>query len=139
MTESKEVIGRRIREYRMARGMSARQLAELVEMSPGYLSEVERGLSSVSGEILIRIARELGTSIAVLVGEEPQGSGRQAVEIPKALSEAAEKEGWSYRTTMSLLRGKSSLRARRSSEEDREWEMQDWLRFYNQVKDYIDG
>ena len=134
---AKTEIGRCIREIRQARGLNARELASAAEMSAGYLSEVERGMSAVSSELLVRIARALQTSVGVFLGESNEMEERTPVQIPRSLSDAAEENGWSYRTTLLLLEGKMSLTARRSSEEEQEWEVHDWIKFCNKVKDFL--
>lgn len=137
MPQTKEDIGRKIRQLRNKRGVTVKDLADMVGMSAGYLSEVERGKSAVSGELLMRVGSALQTTAGVLLGEEPDSEDRNTVEIPEALSEAAKAEGWSYRTTFLLLKGKLSLTARRADEEAPVWQTHDWIGFYNQVKDFI--
>ena len=41
--EERELLGRRIRSLRKARGLSQEKLAELAEISPKYLSRIETG------------------------------------------------------------------------------------------------
>jgi transcriptional regulator with XRE-family HTH domain len=106
-------------------------------MSPGYLSEVERGQSAVSGEKLARLAVELGVSADYLLtgrGEQPAGSG---VQIPQGLSEAAEVLDLTYAQTVRLLAGKDSLVAKRSTRVEDEWTKEQWLDFYRKVKPYL--
>lgn len=130
-------LGRRIKSARLSRGMTAKDLASAARVSPSYLSEVERGASAISTEKLVRIARCLGVSLEFLLegrSEEPPGGD---VRIPAALSDAAEQLNLSYAATIRLLEGRESLIARRSRREGREWEPQDWIDFYNRVKNYL--
>lgn len=130
-------IGRRIKALRRAKDLSIQKLADAVTMSPGYLSEVERGQSAVSGEKLARLAVELGVSADYLLtgrGEQPAGSG---VQIPHGLSEAAEVLDLTYAQTLRLLAGKDSLVARRSTRTEDEWTKEQWLDFYRKVKPYL--
>jgi transcriptional regulator with XRE-family HTH domain len=53
-----------IRDRREGLGLSLRQLAARVELSPGYLSQVERGLAAPSVSTLRRIVAPLGLTIA---------------------------------------------------------------------------
>ena len=132
-------IGARIRQIRQRIGITASRLAELAEISPGYLSEVERGLAEISSQKLARIANELGVSTDELLnGESPQLAKWNHVSVPTALSTAAEDLGLSHRTTLRLLEGKQSLRARRSQKKDIEWTVEQWKDFYNKVRDILE-
>jgi transcriptional regulator with XRE-family HTH domain len=64
-------IGSRIRAFREAQGLSLRRLATLSGLSVGFLSQVERGLSSIALSSLHSVATALGRSMAELFGEEP--------------------------------------------------------------------
>jgi hypothetical protein len=104
-------------------------------ISPGYLSEVERGLSDISSEKLVRIAEALGVTVQDLLSPQPQPIGTNTVlSIPVALSEAAEELHLSFSTTKKILQGAQSLTARRSSGPQEAWSKQAWLDFYEKVK-----
>lgn len=130
----RQAIGHRIRSLRRGLEMSLQQLADRAGISPGYLSEVERGSSAPSGEKLGRIANELGTTTDyLLTGRKDQ----PAVQIPAALAAAAEQLDLTYAQTIRLLTGKLSLVARRSSAGEDEWTEAEWMSFYNKVKPYL--
>ncbi len=62
-------IGERIRIYRRRRGLSQRELADLVGRSESWLSQVERGIRSVDRlSVLIDVARVLKTDVESLAG-----------------------------------------------------------------------
>lgn len=131
-------VGRRIKRLRMAQSLTVQELAKRSTVSPGYLSEVERGLSAVSVDKLTQIAEGLGITIDALLDEAREGSVAEAVvQVPVALSEAADQLDLSHRATLALLRGQRSLTARRAHSDPGEWNMQDWIAFYEQVKDYL--
>lgn len=52
-------FGRRIRYLRRRRGLTQEQLAELSEVSPEYISKIERGAASPSFTVIALIARAL--------------------------------------------------------------------------------
>jgi ribosome-binding protein aMBF1 (putative translation factor) len=52
-----------IRVWREYRGLSVRQLAARLRMSPGFLSDIETGKKAGSVETLRAIAREFGVSM----------------------------------------------------------------------------
>lgn len=64
-----KLIGKRIRECREKEGVSQEKLAELVSLSPHYLSAIERGIKLPSLETFIRIANQLGVSADTLLLE----------------------------------------------------------------------
>ena len=59
-----DTVGRRIRALRQGRGWTLRDLAQKCDLSTSFLSQVERGLSSVSITSLHVICQALGTSLA---------------------------------------------------------------------------
>ncbi len=64
-------LGERIRLRRTEINISLAELARRADLSKGYLHAIETGgTQSPSAEILFRIANELGTTIADLLGEE---------------------------------------------------------------------
>lgn len=131
-------VGQRIRASRTAKGWTGQKLAETAQISPAYLSEVERGLSEISSEKLMRIASALDVSVqSLLEGALAAAQPGAGVMIPTALAEAAEQLHLSYRDTVRLLEGRSSLMARRSSGAEKEWGAREWVEFHGKVKDYL--
>ena len=131
-------IGERIKQLRLAKTWTIKELAQHAGMSAGYLSEVERGGSALSGEKFGALAKLLGTTVDyILTGAgEVQHAGAE-IRIPAGLAEAAQALDLSYATTMRLLHGKKSLvAARRESIED-EWTAQRWIEFFENVKPYL--
>ncbi|MET9662022.1 XRE family transcriptional regulator [Streptomyces sp. NPDC006510] len=59
-------IGPRLRELRLAQGLTLAQVAEAAGVTKGFVSLAERGKTSVSVPTLIRICEALGTGIATL-------------------------------------------------------------------------
>ncbi|MGE3803432.1 MAG: helix-turn-helix domain-containing protein [Gemmataceae bacterium] len=130
-------VGRKVRRLRNAQQLTVHELARRSGVSAGYLSEVERGIPAVSVDKLAQIAEGIGLSLENLLDESKESDATNVVSIPVALSVAAEKLNLSHRATLTLLQGQRSLTARRSKSEAREWSVEDWMRFYEQVKDYL--
>lgn len=130
-------IGQRIKKLRQSQDLTVQELAKRSVVSAGYLSEVERGLSAVSIDKLRQIAEGLGTSLDILLDQSAATTGQSTVEIPAALSRVADSLNLSHRATLTLLQGQRSLTARRSQGEHGEWNDDDWMKFYEQVKDYL--
>jgi transcriptional regulator with XRE-family HTH domain len=73
-------VGKRIRDLRRTRAMSLEAVAARTELSIGFLSQIERGLSSPSLRVLATLANVLGTGIAGLFGaREDANSAGDAV------------------------------------------------------------
>lgn len=131
-------IGLRIKQIRQSQKITAQELAKRATISAGYLSEVERGLSAISVDKLRQIADGLGVAVEALLGQSASVEPAAAtVQIPVALSKAAEQLNLSHRATLTLLQGQRSLTARRSKGEHGEWSVDDWIKFHKQVKDYL--
>ncbi|URN11300.1 helix-turn-helix domain-containing protein [Streptomyces radiopugnans] len=64
--------GAAIRDFREARGMRLRQLADLVGIAPSFLSRIESGQRGARGRTLHRIAEELNVQIESITREKPR-------------------------------------------------------------------
>jgi transcriptional regulator with XRE-family HTH domain len=65
------VIGARIRQLRTVRSLTATELAKVAQVSPGLISQVERGITDPSLETLRRIARALDVPLfSLFAGED---------------------------------------------------------------------
>ena len=60
-------------------GMSAVELAAAIDVTPGFISQVENGKSGVSTDTAAKLARALGCTIDELLGEtiDPDQPGRR--------------------------------------------------------------
>lgn len=59
-------VGQKLRQLRKARGRSLKQLSDEAGISIGFVSQIERGLSSPSVRTLVRLADVLGVSMGEL-------------------------------------------------------------------------
>ncbi|MBC5787070.1 MULTISPECIES: helix-turn-helix domain-containing protein [Clostridiaceae] len=66
------VIGQRIRLKRRELNLTQMKLSELIDVSETYMSEIERGKSKVSLQVISNIARVLHTSLDYLVFGIPE-------------------------------------------------------------------
>ncbi|MDI2099726.1 helix-turn-helix domain-containing protein [Ruicaihuangia caeni] len=62
-------IGDVLRDFRLQKGRTLRQVASKASVALGYLSEVERGQKEASSEILASVAEALDTPISVIMRE----------------------------------------------------------------------
>lgn len=66
MTELTEIIGQRIRNYREGQKMSREKLAELADLHPTYIAQLERGEKNATINTLDRICNSLGITMEQL-------------------------------------------------------------------------
>ena len=72
-------LGPRLRRYRRAKRLTQRELAQRAEVRQAYISELETGLRrNPHVETLQRLARVLGISLSMLIGEEPRQEQRRS-------------------------------------------------------------
>ena len=72
-------VGERIKEKRLANKMTLKDIAEATGLSIGYLSQLERGLTSVANDTLNKIADALKTDSEYFF-ERPQCHGKQIIK-----------------------------------------------------------
>ncbi len=85
-----KLIGDRIRQKRKEKGLTQDKLAERLDVSIGYVSQVERGITKISLDLLARICAELICDIAELVtgsaNESPAYLEEEFAELFRSLS-----------------------------------------------------
>lgn len=79
--------GKRLKALREERGLTQKELAEKLDLTPKAISFYELGLREPSGDALIHMARILGTTTDYLLGNSPDKSpdrktGGRGVRIP---------------------------------------------------------
>jgi transcriptional regulator with XRE-family HTH domain len=65
----RQEIGDVLRDVRLQKAMTLRQVASRASVALGYLSEVERGQKEASSEILASVAEALDTPISTIMRE----------------------------------------------------------------------
>ena len=65
----REALGETLRDIRSRCGLTLRELSEQAAISPGYLSELERGRKEVSSELLASVCAALNISVSDLMIE----------------------------------------------------------------------
>lgn len=63
----REALGEALRDIRTRNGMTLRELSDLAAISPGYLSELERGRKEVSSELLASVCHGLSVSVSDVI------------------------------------------------------------------------
>lgn len=65
-------IGSKLKELRVLKGLTQEELADRAELSKGFISQVERDLTSPSIATLMDILQCLGTSLGEFFNESPE-------------------------------------------------------------------
>ena len=65
-------IGNRLKELRIQKGLTQEELADRCELSKGFISQLERDLTSPSIATLVDILQCLGTDIREFFSESPK-------------------------------------------------------------------
>lgn len=65
----REEIGEVIRDYRLERGMTLRDLSSKANIALSYLSELERGQKEASSEVLLSVATALTLPLSTLLSD----------------------------------------------------------------------
>ena len=65
-------IGAKLKELRILKGLTQEELADRTELSKGFISQLERDLTSPSIATLMDILQCLGTSIGEFFKETPE-------------------------------------------------------------------
>lgn len=87
------LIGSRIKSERKAVGKTQEWLAEKIDVSVGYISQIERGITKISLETLAEICSVLGSDISYLVsGSAKSQSGYLQNEFTERFSELSERD-----------------------------------------------
>ena len=63
-------IGAKIKELRVAKGLTQEELADRAELSKGFISQLERDLTSPSIVTLVDILQCLGVSVSAFFAED---------------------------------------------------------------------
>jgi transcriptional regulator with XRE-family HTH domain len=69
-----ETLGSRLRHARVARGISARKLAQELKCSPSHVSQIERDITAPSVSMLTALVSHLGVSMESLFSSDDTGS-----------------------------------------------------------------
>jgi transcriptional regulator with XRE-family HTH domain len=79
-------LGERLRELRLAAGLSQRELASRVSVSFPHISKIEGGTETASDELLVRIAGEVGVDpdeLLLAAERVPEILRQQVIDKPQ--------------------------------------------------------
>jgi transcriptional regulator with XRE-family HTH domain len=132
-------VGERIKKRRVELGWTQDQLCQKAGISKGFLSDLENDKRSVSATNLLDIARALSVSLDFLMTGEASEKPVTEVPIPASLARFAAEERLSFRQTLMLLDMQKQIVAHRSAKKKDGLEGVDWRKFYEGVKEFLEG
>ena len=93
MSMQYEIIGKRIKKFRMERNLSQEKLAEMINTTNNHISRIEIGQRIPGIETLILIANALNVSVDDLLEDSLEPLNRNAgSEIRKTMTDCNEQE-----------------------------------------------
>ena len=91
---STEELAERLKRLREARSLDVATLADISGVSKPYIWQIEDGRrKSPSGEVLLKLASALGTTVGELLGAEEGALPGELDEVPEALKAFVRKRG----------------------------------------------
>jgi len=91
MTESdlREIFGNNLRRYRHIKGFSQGDLAEILDVSPNFISDMETGKRWLSSDTLVNLAEALGVEAHELLKPEEAPTEKTALFIQNYTQKAS--------------------------------------------------
>ena len=74
-------VGSRIRKQREYLGQTREQFAELIDVTPKFVSDIELGVKGMSVPTLCRIAKVLGLSLDYIMFGDSEKQSKGSIEI----------------------------------------------------------
>ena len=87
-----KVIGAKIKSQRKKAGITQETLAEKLDVSIGYISQVERGITKISLDLLAAISSALECDICALITDSVTKNNYLAGETAQKFSALSERE-----------------------------------------------
>lgn len=70
-------IGKKVKELRLKKKLTLKEVSELTTLSTGFLSQLERGLTNIAADSLEKIARAFGVELSYFFASS--GKNRQCI------------------------------------------------------------
>jgi transcriptional regulator with XRE-family HTH domain len=90
MTESdlRAIFGENLKKYRTFKGLSQAKLAEILDISPNFISEIETGKRWASSDTLVNFAEVLGVEVYEFL-KPPQGPEEELSDFIQSYTQKA--------------------------------------------------
>ncbi|MDR2097900.1 MAG: helix-turn-helix domain-containing protein [Spirochaetaceae bacterium] len=87
--ELRAVLGANLKRYRCFRGLSQAKLAEMVDISPNFISDIETGKRWISSDTMVNLAEALNVEVFEFLKPGKPQPDEIAEVITRYTSEAA--------------------------------------------------
>jgi transcriptional regulator with XRE-family HTH domain len=106
MTESelRAILGANLKRYRCFRGLSQAKLAEMVDISPNFISDLETGKRWISSDTIVSLANALKVEVFEFLKPEKPPPDEIAAVITRYTAEAASTINQLVNQTLESLR-----------------------------------
>lgn len=106
MSETKILLGKRIRSLRRIKDLSQEELAEKANMSGKYVGEIERGQANITIDILEKISTALNVEISELFDHQHEIDRQELIPKINSLLEDADDQNLQtiFRIIKSILK-----------------------------------
>jgi transcriptional regulator with XRE-family HTH domain len=95
-------IGLRVRDIRIARGLTQKDLSEKTGISPSSISKLEKLSRDLTTDQVVDVARALDVTVAELFGEKPPVEAQIARLSREAIEVARQWDGFSHEQKLAL-------------------------------------
>lgn len=95
-------IGEKLKQVRNAKGMTLKELGDIAGLSAGYLSQLERGKSSIGMSQLGKLANCLGVDVRYFISEEFQSENPVMKSYENVVLYIENERSFQYRITNDL-------------------------------------
>jgi transcriptional regulator with XRE-family HTH domain len=104
-----ENYGEQIKSYRIKLGLTQSQVAEEMEVTPGYISNVENGRTAMSLRFLIYYAKLMGVTLDELIGHLEPGYKANSLDnaLMSEIQELTDTEKTKLLQTIKIWRNKA--------------------------------
>ncbi|MDD6436084.1 MAG: helix-turn-helix domain-containing protein [Clostridiales bacterium] len=96
------MLGDYIRKMRKEQGLTLKELADLAELSPGYISQIERGFAEPSLTSFQKIAEALKIPPMLMLEDKPQSKGLHIPREKQPIVTIPESDSVTYRICTQL-------------------------------------
>jgi transcriptional regulator with XRE-family HTH domain len=108
MTESelRQILGANLKRYRTFRGFSQAKLAELVDISPNFISDIENGKRWLSSDTLVNLATALNIEVHELLKTKEDFPDNFTAFVAKYTAEVSDTINKSVAQSLEHVRGR---------------------------------
>lgn len=82
----KKILGAKVKELRLEKGLTQEKMAEIIGLEPNGLAQIESGRKFVSADVMSRLCNGLGVSPLVLFTPKPKTFADSTIDYKKEIT-----------------------------------------------------